>query len=208
MYPTSTNQDFKIWDSNQTTQEQTRTKVNTKSKPRKRRLESATLNGIRPEDMIRKFRTNYSFISWDTLKVDLDHYFKITLEGYAGNDTYEYKLLNNTDFATPEQRAMYFYKVMKLSMYKVDFPNPTYFKIIMKVDPCRGKGLNNDLCCDDSNEAVCEDNTSIVSGTDIGVAWLMTGYVMQCSELYKDTGTCGTYIEIHKPNNETKEDEL
>ena len=61
--------------------------------------------------------------------------------------------------------------------YQVDFPNPKYFKIKMKVDPCRSKG-ENDLCCDGTNDAVCEDNTSIISGTDIGVAWLMTGYVL------------------------------
>jgi hypothetical protein len=77
----------------------------------------------------------------------------------------------------------------------------------MKVDPCRNKG-DNDLCCDGSNEAVCEDNTSITSGTDIGVAWLMTGFVMKCSETYKATGRCGTYIEIHKPNSQDLEEEL
>ena len=77
----------------------------------------------------------------------------------------------------------------------------------MKVDPCRNKG-SNDLCCDGSNEAVCEDNTSIVSGTDIGIAWLTTGYVLLCSDLYKDTKKCGTFIEIHKPNDETIVEEL
>ncbi len=77
----------------------------------------------------------------------------------------------------------------------------------MKVDPCRNKG-ENDLCCDGSNEAVCEDNTSIVSGTDIGVAWLMSGYLLTCSAVYEDTGRCGTYIEIHQPNNETIVEEL
>jgi hypothetical protein len=65
----------------------------------------------------------------------------------------------------------------------------------MLVDPCRDK--SNNLCCDDANEAVCEDNTSITSGVDIGVAWLMTGYVMKCSVTYTATGNCGTYIEIH-----------
>ena len=77
----------------------------------------------------------------------------------------------------------------------------------MKVDPCRSKG-ENDLCCDGTNDAVCEDNTSIISGTDIGVAWLMTGYVLQCSQKYTDLGNCGTYIEIHKPNNSTMEEEF
>lgn len=47
----------------------------------------------------------------------------------------------------------------------------------MKIDPCRSKG-DFDLCCSSSNEAACEDYASIVSGTDIGVAWLSTGYVL------------------------------
>ena len=77
----------------------------------------------------------------------------------------------------------------------------------MKVDPCRNKGVD-DLCCDGSNEAVCEDNPSIISGTDIGVGWLMTGFVVKCSELYRETKRCGTFIEIHKPYSEVIEDEL
>mmetsp|Transcript_40128 Transcript_40128/g.38635 ORF Transcript_40128/g.38635 Transcript_40128/m.38635 type:complete len:160 (+) Transcript_40128:36-515(+) len=43
---------------------------------------------------------------------------------------------------------------------------------------------------------------------DIGVAWFMSGYVMQCSTLYTVTGECGTYLEIHQPNNETILQEL
>ncbi len=64
-----------------------------------------------------------------------------------------------------------------LKDYRIDFPNPEYFKIEIKMDPCRVYGLT-DLCCDGSNEAVCEDNTVITSGTDIGVAWFMSGYVL------------------------------
>ena len=31
---------------------------------------------------------------------------------------------------------------------------------------------------------------------------------MQCSSLYTATGQCGTYLEIHKPNDESIEEEL
>jgi len=80
----------------------------------------------------------------------------------------------------------------------VDLPNPKYFKIMMRVDPCREKGTN-DLCCDGTNEAVCGDTYNITSGTDIGIAWFMSGFVTKCSEMYRDVQTCGTFIEIHKP---------
>ena len=45
---------------------------------------------------------------------ELDYFFKLQLEQKAANDTHDYlKVLNNTDFETPEQRAMYFYKQYK-----------------------------------------------------------------------------------------------
>ena len=55
----------------------------------------------------------------------------------------------------------------------------------MKVDPCKINGIN-DLCCDGSNEAVCEDNPIINSGTDIGIAWFVNGFVLRCAERYQE----------------------
>ena len=37
---------------------------------------------------------------------------------------------------------------------------------------------------------------------------MTTGYVMQCSSTYSLTNQCGTYIEIHKPYNESIVEEL
>lgn len=102
---------------------------------------------------------------------------------------------------------MWFYNNYNPKGYYVDMPNPYYFKIMMKVDPCRNKGVT-DLCCDGTNEAVCEDNTVITSGTDIGLAWFISGFVMRCEETFRDLGLCGTYIEIHKPNSHKIEEEL
>ena len=67
---------------------------------------------------------------------------------------------------------------------------------MMRVDPCRINGIN-DLCCDGSNEAVCEDNTIINSGTDTGIAWFINGFIIHCDKKYQDLALCGTYIEIH-----------
>ena len=91
--------------------------------------------------------------------------------------------------------------------YYVEFPNPRYIRITMRVDPCRLNGVN-DLCCDDSSETVCEDNTIINSGTDIGVAWFINGFVMHCSDRYSELLICGTFIEIHKPNDPYVEEAL
>ena len=152
--------------------------------------------------MVRRFRTTYNTKngSWEHLWPHINHYFQINLLYQAGNDTYDYSPLQGTDFETPEERAMYFYTKYKPRKYQIDFPSPNFYKIIMKVDPCKYVG-NSDLCCDGTNEAVCGDNPSITSGTDIGVAWLTTGYVMQCSSTFNALGNCGTFIEIHKPNN-------
>ena len=76
---------------------------------------------------------------------------------------HDYKSLVGTDFETDEQRAIYFYTQYQPEGYFVDSPNPKYIKIKIRVDPCRVNG-NSDLCCDGSNESVCEDNTVIQSG--------------------------------------------
>ena len=78
---------------------------------------------------------------------------------------------------------------------------------MMRVDPCRLNGIT-DLCCDGSNESVCEDNTVINSGTDIGIAWFINGFVMHCSDKYSELEICGTFIEIHKPNDPKIEEAL
>ena len=69
---------------------------------------------------------------------------------------------------------------------------------MLKVDPCSTK--KNKLCCSNSGADVCEDNKIIVSGRDLPVGWFMSGFVVQCSKDWSKLGECGTYIEIHKPN--------
>lgn len=69
----------------------------------------------------------------------------------------------------------------------------------MRVNPCANK--INALCCQQSNESVCEDNTTIISGKDLPIAWFVGGFIVQCSIAYDKREACGTYIEIHRPNN-------
>lgn len=165
--------------------------------------------GYTPEDMVRKYKFKFPGVIYngknlteEDVKADLDIYFQKILSFEAGNDTYTYPRLKGTDYENPAIRALYFYREKKLTNYRIDFPNPQIYKIILKIDPCKNRG-DNDLCCDGNNEAVCEDNPGISAGQDISVAWFMTGYVVKCSELFNEKGTCGTYLEIHRPYDET-----
>ena len=139
------------------------------------------------------------------MKDDINTYFKKQYENWAFFDWHTYDCLKGTEFEAPEIRAQYFYKHNKPKGYKVDFPSPQHYRIMMKVNPCENK--RSELCCMESNESVCEDNVVITSGKDVPVAWFIGGYIIQCSKDYTKLGTCGTYIEIHKPNNPKIEDE-
>ena len=119
------------------------------------------------------------FLTEEEIKAELDVYFEKQLNFKADRDTHEYNLVC-TDFETEESRAAYFYTLNPPEGYYVDFPNPRYVILKMFVDPCRERGTS-DLCCDGSNEAVCEDNTVIQSGTQVGVAWFTNGFVLRCS---------------------------
>ena len=160
-----------------------------------------------PQDLVRPFSMKSKTLKPNEIKFHLDHYFKLQLEGFADQDTYDYSALADSDYNSEENRAAYFYTLYPPEGYKVDFPNPRFIKIMMRVDPCRNNGID-DLCCDGSNEAVCEDNTTILSGTDIGVAWFTNGFILRCDEKYSELGLCGTFIEIHKPNDPTIEEDL
>jgi hypothetical protein len=160
----------------------------------KKKWNSRKKLGIQPNDFNRVFKLSYPLVIYDghnltdaEIQSDLNVYFSKILNNEAGNDTYTYPKLKGTDYENPSIRAMYFYRTRKLKNYRIDFPNPQYFKISLKIDPCRSKG-DNDLCCDGTNEAVCEDNPGISAGTDVSVAWLMTGYVAMCSDLFKEKG--------------------
>lgn len=163
---------------------------------------------ITPEQWIRPYKYDYEGIPYngrnlttDDIMADLTIYNTRVLNMQAGNDTYTYPRLKGTQFEDPTVRAMHFYSQYSLPTYRIDFPNPLYYKIIIKINPCLGR--TNQQCCDGKNQDVCGDHPSISSGQGIPIAWFMTGYVVQCSPLFDATGNCGTYMEIHEPNNET-----
>ena len=137
---------------------------------------------------------------------DIDLYFTKQKDDWAFIDIYEYPNLAGTEFEVPEIRAQYFYTHNKPKGYKVDFPSPQNFRIYIRVNPCANK--RNALCCQNSNESVCEDNTTIISGKDVPIAWFVGGYLVQCEKQFSKQGNCGTYLEIHRPNNPKVEEEL
>ena len=96
----------------------------------------------------------------EAIKKELTLNDERVLNYHADRDIKDYSVLQNTDYKSEEARAAYFYTRHRPLGYYVDFPNPQYVRIMMRVDPCRQNGLD-DLCCNGSNESVCEDNTSI-----------------------------------------------
>lgn len=140
---------------------------------------------IEPQDLIRQFRFDYGNI-WNgthnntvnstVIMPLLDQYFYSNGNFSADMDYRDYSILKGTDFETEEMRAAYFYIKNRPLGYYVDFPNPQYIIIKIKVNPCAGRV--DDLCCDGTSEAVCGDNTIITSGTDIGIAWFTNGFVI------------------------------
>lgn len=135
---------------------------------------------------------------YDAFIADIDFYFQRQLDSHAFLDDYEYKALIGTEFEADTVRAAYFYRHYKPPGYKVDIPADNLYRIILRIDPCQNK--RNPLCCMQSNLDVCEDNIVIVAGKDLPIAWFMSGFIVQCSVVYDKLGECGTYIEIHKPN--------
>lgn len=76
---------------------------------------------------------------------DIEIYFEGQLNNWAFRDDYEYPNLKGTEFEVEELRSQYFYLHNKPKGYKVDFPSPQNFRILMRVNPCANK--NSALCC-------------------------------------------------------------
>jgi hypothetical protein len=76
---------------------------------------------------------------------DIEIYFEQQLKNIAERDENLYLGLVGTEFEAPEIRAQYFYIHNKPKGYKVDFPSPQYFRIMMRVNPCANKV--SALCC-------------------------------------------------------------
>jgi hypothetical protein len=45
-----------------------------------------------------------------------------------------------------------------------------------------------------------EDNTDIVAGKDLEIAWISNNYIPLCQDEF-NSSLCGTFLEIHMPGN-------
>jgi hypothetical protein len=121
---------------------------------------------------------------------------------YDDNNYYinYFKSSNNTDmlkiFADEKSRTEFYYKTNTPEGYIVAFPNPKYFFFKIMVNPCRNF---TQFCCE--NLAMCEeDNTEIIAGGDLEIAWTCNNFIPICENEF-DNNSCGTFIEIHMPSN-------
>jgi hypothetical protein len=87
----------------------------------------------------------------------------------------------------------FYYKNINPEGYIVSFPNPEYFKINIYIDPCRS---SEQFCCQGMGDCR-EDNSIIVAGKDLEIAWSANNYLPICENEF----TCGSFIEIHMPGN-------
>lgn len=96
--------------------------------------------------------------------------------------------------------------------YKISSPyhiksrnvSSTYIKI--RINPCKGK--TNQLCCEQMNEGLCEDNPVIAKGPNLSIAWSCNNIVVICGGVFYKTEECGTFIEVHYPNSTTVLNEI
>lgn len=129
-----------------------------------------------------------------------------------------------TDYlSTDEKRSKFYYsnQKKKIPSYIVSFPNEEYFKLKIKIEPCKSRGISN--CCD--GLAICGDEIidlgvskttsssatettepeviidSINAGGDMEIAWIANGFLPVCVGDFNDND-CGIFLEIHRPGSD------
>eukprot|EP00744_Colponema_vietnamica_P017759 GILI01024986.1.p1 GENE.GILI01024986.1~~GILI01024986.1.p1 ORF type:complete len:230 (-),score=13.76 GILI01024986.1:209-898(-) len=96
---------------------------------------------------------------------------------------------------------------LRFGRYAVVLPDPSNFVIRILIDPCRSK-LQDDPsafnCCEQSGEAACEDYDEVIAGPDLLFSWTQNAHVVQCNNEFGTRHECGTFIELHRPLNDTQ----
>lgn len=86
-----------------------------------------------------------------------------------------------------------------LENYLFDPPNFSEFPMVIWVNPL---GDNFDDLSNLSS-TTAEDNTNITGNSDILIALSMSGVPLVCEPIYGIEQKCGTFLEIHRPFDET-----
>lgn len=122
---------------------------------------------------------------------------KIILK-YKQAEKYDKDFINDTaKYQDATYRAKLYYSNIPMENYIVTYPNETYYLIRIYIDPCENFEEN---CC--QGKASCEeDNTDIIAGKDLEVAWFINNFLPICENEFKNQ-ECGTFLEVHLPGNE------
>ena len=113
--------------------------------------------------------------------------------------------IRNTDQYFASLRKDYNYRIISPTPTPGgSLSSPTLYKIEIRIEPCRlavltGNRMNN--CCDNTNEANCQDHTSIDAGEDMQVAYFQNAHIPTCvGTVFETDPNCGTFIEVHRVN--------
>ena len=116
--------------------------------------------------------------------------------------------IRNTDQYYASLRTDYNFRIIsKEATEQGSVSSPVLYKIEIRIEPCRvavltGNRLAN--CCDNTNEANCQDNPSIDAGEDMQIAYFQNAHIPTClGTIFETDPNCGTFIEVHRVNDVT-----
>ena len=87
------------------------------------------------------------------------------------------------------------------SPYKIKYIDLTRIYIKILINPCMG--MSNEFCCEGMNEGMCSDNPIISKGPNLSIAWSCNNIIVVCGGAFYNSLECGSFIEVHNPNNVT-----
>mmetsp|Transcript_8976 Transcript_8976/g.12681 ORF Transcript_8976/g.12681 Transcript_8976/m.12681 type:complete len:224 (+) Transcript_8976:45-716(+) len=105
----------------------------------------------------------------------------------------------------PERDTDAYFEALRTDYKDRDQDNSSiYVNRDIRIDPCRDHALTggrNDMCCFDTSVAACQDYNSTEAGSDLKVAYFQNAHIPSCRNTgFNDDINCGTYLEIHKPD--------
>jgi hypothetical protein len=112
--------------------------------------------------------------------------------------------IRNTDQYYASLRTDYNYRIISKEPLadQSTVSSPVFYKIEIRIEPCRigvltGNRYSN--CCDNTNEANCQDNPSIDAGEDMQIAYYQNAHIPTCvGTIFETDPNCGTFIEVHR----------
>jgi hypothetical protein len=153
-------------------------------------------------------RDTKTFLPFPTLPMNL--YVLILIPLFGGTETSTFSGLSGR--GSPEYyasiRTDYKFRLVNMgdpgrALNGTEIYWPAYYKIDIRVDPCRDVALTGgrrDQCCSGTGGIDCQDHTDgIYAGNDLLVAYMQNARISTCDgTVFSDDLNCGTYLEIHR----------